>query len=471
MSLVKNKNDLFFEDLEWLFKCLWMPIPEIYWGIKKSVLPTTQLLLWAIIFGAAMNMHLDSYFFKLVHAPHLCATGHLRTFITVTLMWGGFWVWGLHQVSLRRQLMAKLTLTFINADLLDKNGRLPSYVFDRLIDRDTRRLRIKNVGHTVKKFKDVSESLEAGLGVKIVKIEEVPRSKSSLIDIIYAHEELDKDNKLGNIFEYDNYSFPVGNSRTGHIVSNFTDVPHLIAAGATGTGKSTFLKMLATVIVANNKTAEVVFIDPKGSESTALEKFYQVKIVRHLGQAKEILHEINEKINYRNQHFTANGVKDLIAYNKLPFKLRKSSQHVSTTSNLNRIIVIVDEFSDFMRTHTGIPQSDLTISRQIMNRIAQMGRSCGIHIVIGVQNPDKKNIDLGLKANLIGTLCFPVRDHVASTVILGNRRAADLPNDMKGRAIWQLGAHQEEVQVPYITDDEIQLVAENLKGKSTEEAK
>jgi len=470
MSDSLKKEDKFFLDLGWFASGLWQPIPEIIRGYRKSTLPLTQLLIWASLVGIFMLFHFDYYFFKLTNNLQFYPGGILRKLITVGIMWSGFWLWGVRQVGLRRRLMAKLTMAFINADLVDKNGRLPGFVLDEPIDRDTRRLRIKNVGLVLKKYQDSMDSLEAGLGVKVIKIEVVQNSNNSLIDMVYTYEALDKENKLDDVRQYPHYSFPVGISRAGVITSNFIDVPHLLIGGTTGTGKSTWLKMLATVVTANNPRAEIVFIDPKGSESAIFEDLSQVRVIRSFTQAKEKLLELSAIINYRNAHFKENKVKDLIAYNKLPKNRRKPSGKVLQIDNLSRIIVIVDEISDFMRNQLGTPNSDLSIARQSMTRIAQMGRSSGVHIVVGVQNPDKRNIDMGLKANLIGTICFSVRDFVGSTIILGNKRACDLPTDIKGRAIWQVGGYQQEVQVPYLSDDQIQNVVLEINGELLDEA-
>ena len=68
-----------------------------------------------------------------------------------------------------------------------------------------------------------------------------------------------------------------------------------------------------------------------------------------------------------------------------------------------------------------------------------------------------RNLDATIKANLPGIICFYVTNHSQSNVVLGNRRAADLDGSIRGRAIWQWGSSQHEVQTPYLTPQEVEI--------------
>ena len=91
-----------------------------------------------------------------------------------------------------------------------------------------------------------------------------------------------------------------------------------------------------------------------------------------------------------------------------------------------------------------------------------MGRAVGISLVIGVQKPDSKNLDVTIKANLSGILCFPVPHFNQSMVVIGNGRAAELNNAYKGRAIWKYGMDQIEVQTPFMEEEEVNAAKKEI---------
>ena len=98
-----------------------------------------------------------------------------------------------------------------------------------------------------------------------------------------------------------------------------------------------------------------------------------------------------------------------------------------------------------------------------LGQISRMGRSFGIHLVVGVQKPDTKNLDSTIKSNLEGILCFQVANRTQSQVVLDSNKASHL-NSIPGRAIWQVGGEDKVVQAPYLTKKQIEFLNQKEKN-------
>ena len=455
----KGKNhfvEFIFDILGSIFKS----IPEIYHGIKSGVMPVRALLIMAILCGAIFISRLDHIFLSSIGKPHLFIVGKWRIVVAVIAMWFWFIAWGMARSKERVSVLSRLQKSFTNAGLKTTSQEYPDFIFDRDVDGMTRRLRLKNPGLTLKDFQNATESLQANLGVSIIKMENPPESGSSQVDIIYTHQPMPTENLLTSIGAYNDYSFPIGINRYEPVTASLREISHLMVAGATNTGKSTFLRTMTTVLSYNN-SGLIYFLDPKAVEAQIFNGLANVQVKTKITECISALLHVHKEIDNRREHFEANKVRDIDGYNLKKVSQRINSKNIRNTEEMNRIIVIVDEATEFMKSHSSIPQAKLNEARTSMGYIARMGRSHGVHIVIGIQNPDSKNVDTTLKLNLNGILCFPVNGHVASNIVLGNRRAADLPH-IQGRAIWQFGRDQQEVQTPFITEADANKIISDL---------
>ena len=110
-------------------------------------------------------------------------------------------------------------------------------------------------------------------------------------------------------------------------------------------------------------------------------------------------------------------------------------------------------------------------------RIAAQGRVVGIHLVVATQRPDRHAVDPKIKANLVGRLCFRMANIASSMTVLDSKRATEIPEDIKGRAIWAGAKGQLEVQTPYLSIEGADELLSHLresplelkKEKNTEE--
>jgi DNA segregation ATPase FtsK/SpoIIIE-like protein len=123
---------------------------------------------------------------------------------------------------------------------------------------------------------------------------------------------------------------------------------------------------------------------------------------------------------------------------------------------MNRIVIAIDECTDLLG-HVPRSHSDYTyISKAIehCDALARKARACGIHIILATQKIDKSSIPTRIQENMSGRLAMRVKTMENSIRLLGNRKAYDLPA-IAGRAIWSKDSDFTEVQIPFISDEEI----------------
>jgi len=226
--------------------------------------------------------------------------------------------------------------------------------------------------------------------------------------------------------------------------------PHMIVAGATGTGKSVHLNSILCQLISRNTptTLQMMMIDLKGgAEFNYYENLPHLiggSIVKKpedvpaaLGQYLQIIQERGEKITQR-------GLKTIEAWNT-KYK----------TEPLPYLLLVVDELA--MITF----QDDQKVRKHSMhalNAILATARSAGGHAILCTQSPRSDVIDPLIKANMGGRICFAVGSFTDSIVVLDNGIASKIEREIPGRAIWAYGPNFTEVQSPYISDHQISQV-------------
>ncbi|MBK9293314.1 MAG: hypothetical protein IPM57_02550 [Oligoflexia bacterium] len=442
------------------------PFVEIVRGGKKGTLPVVLCSFVGMVLGVAVSNDFDMLLFKKLGIQFLCPSK-----LFWRQIWGTFWtlipfyVWGFIQLGRRRWLLKKLQDTFINCSLQNNLGDFPKFISDVPLDDHTRRLRITNAKLPLSRFKDKADDLGSNLTCNVIKISQ-PEDNKQLIDIVYSNLRMPDMWFLENINHYKKYSFPIGKTFGSTIETSLQETPHILVAGASGGGKSTFIRMMTSTLAYNNPSLRICMIDFKGgNEAQVFEDIEGIETAGSLRQASGKLEEINKLLDTRFELFKQNKVKDIEAYNQLQSKNNKFDQEAA---HLGRVLVVIDEISELVPT-IGHPELKMLLTtRNIINRISRLGRSVGVHLVIGTQKPDAKNLDPTIKANLSGIVCFYVVGYTQSLVVLGNKRAADLPAEIKGRAIWQHGSIQEEVQVPFLSENDVHEYFKNKHDRKEE---
>ena len=432
---------------------------EIYRGIRSHSLPVTALSVTGVLISCFYGFRIDDIFMHWLFKIHSLGSGKIRALIGAMIPFTGFWVWGYIQVGVRERYKRELDRVFFNCGIETKIKELPLLVWNYPVDDVSRRLRVRSRGLPLSAFTSKRETLTSQLNANIVKIEN-PNGDMRLVDIIYTSERLNEVWTLESVRGFYNYSFPVGKSFRGPITASFTDCPHFLVAGASGGGKSSFIRMMLTVLLTNNQNnVEIYFIDFKGGmENQVFEGFKNVHLINDPHEAATKMVNITAEFEYRMTEMKRVGARDLESYN----------QSESGRNRMKRIIVVVDEISELVANRATANAAQLRAVSQILNRMSRMGRAVGINLVIGVQKPDNRNLDTTIKSNLTGIICFPVTHFSQSVVALGNARAADLSTDHPGRAIWQRGSTQFEVQTPHLTEAGVKLARESIAKVSRE---
>jgi len=239
------------------------------------------------------------------------------------------------------------------------------------------------------------------------------------------------------------------------IIADLIKMPHLLVAGATGSGKSVCITTIINSILYNATPDEVKFllVDPKMVELNQYNGIPHLlaPVVVDPKKAASALKWIVKEMENRYGLFAAAGVKDIERYNKF-----KAGETMSSTPTLPLIVVIIDELADLMMVAAGEVE-------EAIGRLAQMARAAGIHLVIATQRPSVDVITGVIKANIPSRISFAVSSQIDSRTILDATGAEKLLG--RGDMLYSpLGENKAlRVQGCLVTDDEVQRVITHWK--------
>lgn len=227
---------------------------------------------------------------------------------------------------------------------------------------------------------------------------------------------------------------------------NLTDMPHLLVAGATGTGKSVFLNAMLTSLLYTYSPEElrIVIVDPKQLEFVNFEGIPHLlfnKIITQAEEAAALLSYLVKEMENRYTLFANTRVKKISQYNE-----RIDSR---TTKKLPYIIVLIDEFADLMMQNP-MAKKDMD---QSITRLAQLARAAGISLVFATQRPTTDVIDGTIKNNFPARICFKTADYTNSQVVIGENGAEKLLG--KGDLLYKTNGPTERAQGALVEDAEI----------------
>lgn len=428
------------------------PVIELWHGVRARTLPLAECLAIGAVIGLLISVHVDHWILKKINCAFLYPLSMryyaAYCFAGLTLP---FWVWGWRETILRNKLLQRLKEVFIGSGLKNAVGALPQFIFDRPMDEFTRKMRLTRAGLSFLQFDKAKPALESSLQVYIDEIRE--NRSAGTIDLIYAHSPMPTMTHIDNIKEIGAAKFVVGKTRAKQLIASLREVPHLMVAGQTGGGKSTFLRSLIVTLYINDKHADFTLIDLKGGlEFQTFENLERAHVIPNVTRAVGALVKANDVLAERMALLKKHGCKDIDALIK--FKKSDSSEAKGVNiPRLTRHVFVIDEAAEMFLVGSYAKASEIQKARAALSQIARQGRSVGVHLVIATQRPDARALDPQVKANLTGVLCFQMQNDHSSIIVLGNGRATDLP-PIPGRAIWRSGAEMTEVQVPYLSTDE-----------------
>ena len=238
------------------------------------------------------------------------------------------------------------------------------------------------------------------------------------------------------------------------VVSDLTSMPHLLVAGATGSGKSVGLNSMICSILYKATPADVRFllIDPKRLELSVYEGIPHLlaPVVTDAKEAAARLRWIVGKMDERYRTLQIKQVRNIEGYNKA----------VDPEERLPYWVVVVDELADLMMVSAGEVQTSLV-------RLAQIARAVGIHLIIATQRPSVDVVTGLIKANFPTRIAFQVASKVDSRTVLDGNGAEQLLG--RGDMIFvPPGANkQTRVHGAWVADDEVRAVCDFLRKQGT----
>ncbi len=325
------------------------------------------------------------------------------------------------------------------------------------------------VGVKVSRITHLADDLALALAAKDIRIE-APIPGKSLIGIEVPNQQIATvgfRDMIENAPSNDNpMEVPLGRSVTGDIkMADLTKMPHLLIAGATGSGKSVAINVIITSILLKAKPHQVkmLMIDPKKVELSVYNGIPHLlsPVVSEPKKAARALGKVVAEMERRYELFAKFGVRNLDGYNKM-VKQQNDDHPDEVQANLPLILVIVDELADLM----------MTVSHDVEDaivRIAQMGRAAGIHMILATQRPSVDVITGLIKANVPSRIAFAVSSGVDSRTIIDTNGAEKLlgRGDMLFEPIDQ--NKPVRIQGAFISDHDVESVVDFIKNERAAE--
>lgn len=418
-------------------------------GYQTRTLPWVKCLLCSQVTTVFLLLYGDLYLLKLVGFQWLWPRSYAFTrypyvFLGLT---SGFWLWAMWQTMAYRRLRTRMNDSMTNIGLKNGLGKTPEFVFDQPMDQEARKLRLKRNGIPLSQFQQSKDVIGSELNAYIEEIRE--NRVQGTVDVIYAFAPVPKDVPFPSMDTVGPWSFLVGKTRSQEVVANLRETPHQLIAGETGGGKSTFLRGVITTLYLCNQRAHFHLIDLKGGmEFQIFEKLPRVTVLDEIYETSATIKRLSNDLDYRMSLLKEAKCQNIDQYWK-----EQPGSHVS----LPRQVVVIDEAAEAFLMHPGVESKLIHENRAGVSRIARLGRSVGVHLVIATQRPDSKALDSQTKANLTGVVCFPMVNDSSSISVLGVGRASDLPA-VPGRAIWKSGMDIIEIQTPHLSRDQANLL-------------
>ena len=310
-------------------------------------------------------------------------------------------------------------------------------------------------GIKVSKIINLSEDIARNTSSESARISTIPgrntigielpnsfRENVYLSEIISHNSFLKKESKL---------PIALGKSISGlPIVGDLTSMPHLLIAGTTGSGKSVCINTIILSLLYKHPPdkCKFILIDPKMLELSTYEGIPHLlcPVITEAKKAASVLGWVVKEMESRYRLMTREGVRNIDGYN---------SKH---KISMPYIVVIVDEMSDLM----------LVAGKEIENyiqKLSQMARAAGIHIIMATQRPSVDVITGTIKANFPTRISFQVTSKIDSRTILGEQGAEQLLG--KGDMLFMSSANRMiRIHAPFVSEEEIEKINNHIRSQS-----
>ena len=307
-------------------------------------------------------------------------------------------------------------------------------------------------GVKVSKIINLSDDIARNTSSESARISTIPGSNTVGIELPNnVRENVYLSEILGNAdFKKKDIKLPIalGKSISGRpVVGDLASMPHLLIAGTTGSGKSVCINTIILSLLYRHSPdrCKFILIDPKMLELSTYEGIPHLlcPVITEAKKAASVLGWVVKEMESRYRLMTKEGVRNIDGYNtkhKLPMPY---------------IVVVVDEMSDLM----------LVAGKEIENyiqKLSQMARAAGIHIIMATQRPSVDVITGTIKANFPTRISFQVTSKIDSRTILGEQGAEQLLG--KGDMLYMSSANRiVRIHAPFVSDNEIEKINSSLR--------
>lgn len=322
-------------------------------------------------------------------------------------------------------------------------------------------------GTKVSKILSLTDDIKLNLAASDIRIEAPIPGKAAIgIEIPNKHNQTVHFRDLIESSTFKNFksrlAFAVGKDIGGKtVVTDLAKMPHLLIAGATGSGKSVCINTLIMSILykASPEEVKLIMVDPKMVELSIYNGIPHllIPVVTDPKKASGALNWAVAEMTNRYKKFTETGVRNIEGYNKKVKELQKSGEIApETIKKMPQIVIIIDELADLMMVAPGEVEDAIV-------RLSQLARAAGIHLVIATQRPSVNVITGLIKANVPSRIAFSVSSGVDSRTIIDMNGAEKLLG--KGDMLFYPAGYSKPVRVQgaFISDSEISDVVEFLK--------
>ena len=325
-------------------------------------------------------------------------------------------------------------------------------------------------GVKVSKIVSLADDIKLNLAAADIRIEapipgkaavgiEVPNKENSTVmlrDLLETEDFKKHSSKL---------AFAAGKDIAGQtVVTDIAKMPHLLIAGATGSGKSVCINTLIMSILykATPEEVKLIMIDPKVVELSVYNGIPHllIPVVTDPKKAAGALNWAVAEMSDRYKKFADLNVRDLKGYNEKVDSV-KDIEDENKPSRLPQIVIIVDELADLMMVAPGEVEDAIC-------RLAQLARAAGIHLVIATQRPSVNVITGLIKANVPSRIAFSVSSGVDSRTIIDMNGAEKLLG--KGDMLFYPAGYQKPVRVQgaFVSDKEVGAVVDFLVNQTSQ---
>lgn len=317
-------------------------------------------------------------------------------------------------------------------------------------------------GTKISEVKGLSREIAMGLSTTKIAIEQVegkntigiqvPNNATTLVSL---EDVLENSEKSG-------VSVALGKDLQGKAIqADILKMQHVLIGGTTGSGKSVAITtMIASLIQGYTpEQVKLVLVDPKKVELDAFRNVPHLlrPIVTDPNEAEQMLKDMTREMDNRYTEFSEVGAKNIAAYNQMIARYNEQNPN-NKEEMMPYIVVIIDELADLMMTAGKSVESSI-------QRITQLARAAGIHMIVATQRPSADIVTGPIKANIASRISFATASGVDSRTILDQTGAENLmgKGDMLFKPVGM--ANPKRIQGVYASDDEIASIVQAVEDK------